>query len=178
MRQIQIGTTAIFLLLLSTAGCKSFLGEPSVASKGPKPARVVDIPAIIKTSHEDGASRKEIKALIGVPPEDESRINIEWVFPEGRFTVFYFDGKRDFMSFAVRGQDGADQGSHGLDSIEDMAALVGIDLEGKQPDEYSSVRSAYSYSLDMDGKKVSADFDRFYNKILEVRVHEIEPSGK
>ncbi len=173
MKRTRIGTVApILILLLAIAGCRNpFEGEPSFASKGSKPNQVVNIPAILDTSHEQIKSRKEVKAVVGVPPTIENSISIEWNFPEGSLVVFYFDGKRDFMSLRAK--------APGVDSIEDMAALAGIDLKGRQPDKYSDVSSAYGYyDLDVNGKTVSADFERMGSKILALRVHELEKPAK
>lgn len=160
------------LSLLSIAGCNPF-AQPEVPfeSKGPKPKQVVNIPAILDTSHAEIKSRQEIKALIGVPPTKDDSITLEWSFPEGRFTVFYFDKERDFMAF--------DPKAPGADSIEDMAALIGIDLKGRHPDEFAPRRASYAYNdLDVNGKMVSADFERKDGKISVLRLHEREKTAK
>jgi hypothetical protein len=173
MKQTRLGTAApLLILLLSIVACRNpFEGEPSFASKGPTPNQIVNIPAILETSHDQIKSRQEIKALIGVPPKREDSISMEWSFPEGSFTVYYFDGKRDFMALTPK--------APGVDSIEDMAALAGIDLKGRQPDNFSNQRSAYGYyNLDVNGKTVSADFERMGDKIPMLRVHEQEKTVK
>ena len=54
-------------------------------------------------------------------------------------------------------------------SAEEMAALVKIDLKGKQPD--SVIRGGYAYDdLNLNGKAVYVFFDGGPNTIVGVRV--------
>lgn len=93
---------------------------------GFKPTKVVDLPAMI------GTPRAEITKLVGTPPYKEENIAADWQLPEGRLT--YFDGlQKPSIYYKLNSYSDFDP-SRGVASPEEMATLVHIDLQGRQPE--------------------------------------------
>ncbi len=161
MIKTRLGKVApTVILLLSVLSCSLFSGPV-------KPTQVVDLPPMV------GKSLEEMKAMFG--PSKERGVCFHWDLPEGELSVCYKDrdGAKKLMSsisysfppaplFAPR---------TAVDSPEEMAALVNIDLPGRKPD--TEIRGAYIYDdLILNGRAVDdVAFDGGPKTIVGVRVH-------
>ena len=118
--------------------------------------------------------------MIGKPPyRDLKDLGVDWELPEGRLSLSALSDKNSpvaddkgkvwFISYELRSSK--DIPFPVVNSIEDMAALVNIDLQGRKPDGYSSSRGAYYYrDVSVNGKKVGIDFSALDGKIRGVTV--------
>ena len=158
MTRTRLGTVIpILILLLSILSCDLF-------SKAPKPTQVVDLAPMV------GKSLQEMTAMLG--PPKEKGICYGWDFPEGEISACYKYGdsakkSMDSISYRLTPYGGFTTASVG--SIEEMAPLVNIDLEGKKPD--GEFQGGYAYDWSLNGKTVRLNFDGGPKKIVGVRVH-------
>ena len=105
-----------------------------------KPTQVVDLPSMI------GKSRQEIEKMVGMPPYKEENSVADWDLPEGRLSVFRESGGiyynlKSYSDFAP---------DRGVASPEEMAALVNVGIQGRQPEKLHD-RVAYR-NLSVNGK--------------------------
>ena len=102
-----------------------------------KPTQVVDLPLMI------GKSRQEIQKMVGIPLWGENNTSDDWVLPEGRLSVFK---SRTFISYNLKTYSDFDPG-RGVASPEEMAALVNIDIQGRQPEKIGTASSPTAISV-------------------------------
>jgi hypothetical protein len=95
--------------------------------EGFKPTQVLDLPAMI------GKSREEITKMVGSPPYKEDSPDAYWQLPEGRLSVFD-NVKNPAINYNLKSySDFAPD--RGVASPAEMAALVHIDIQGRQPEK-------------------------------------------
>jgi hypothetical protein len=107
--------------------------------EGFKPTQVVDLPLMI------GKSRPEITKMVGISPYRDENVAADWELPEGRLTVF-----RNSINYNLKSYSDFDP-DHGVASPEEMAALVNIDIQGRQPEKIRDGVVAYR-NLSVNGK--------------------------
>ena len=111
--------------------------------EGFKPTQVVDLPAMI------GKSRPEITKMVGISPYKDENIAADWQLPEGRLTDFD-TLKNPSIYYKLNSYSDFDPG-RGVASPEEMAALVRIDLQGRQPETIQDGSLLYR-DLSVNGK--------------------------
>ena len=112
-------------------------------TEGFKPTQVVDLPAMI------GKSRQEITKMVGIPPYKEHSPDAYWELPEGRLSVFD-NVKSPSINYNLKSYSDFDP-DRGVASPEEMAALVNIDIQGRQPEKIRDGVVAYR-NLSVNGK--------------------------
>ncbi len=116
-----------------------------------------------------GKSLQEMTTMLG--PSKERGICYGWDLPEGEITACYRDSAKKSMrsiSYRLTPYGGFWTRSE-VGSIEEMAALVNIDLQGKKPD--NEFRGGYTYDLILNGKTGYVSFDGGPKRIVGARVH-------
>ncbi len=108
-------------------------------TKGFKPRQVVDLPLMI------GKSPQEITKMVGISPYKDENEAADWDLPEGRLTVF-----RNSINYNLKSYSDFDP-NRGVASPEEMAALVNINIQGRQPEKIRDGVVAYR-SLSVNGK--------------------------
>ncbi len=108
-------------------------------TKGVRPAQVVDLPLMI------GKSPPEITKMVGMSHYKEEDIAVDWDLPEGRLTVF-----RNSINYNLKSYSDFDP-DRGVASPEEMAALVNIDIQGRQPEKIRDGVIAYR-NLSVNGR--------------------------
>jgi len=94
--------------------------------EGFKPTQIVDLPAMI------GKPRADITIMVGLPPYRDEHMAGDWQLPEGH--LIYFDGlEKPSLYYRLNTYSDFDP-NRGVGSPEEMAALVRIDLQGRQPE--------------------------------------------
>ena len=160
MTRTRLGTAVIpiAILLLSTLSCALFMDNV-------KPTQVVGLSPMV------GKSLAEMTTLLGEPKP--SGICHAWDLPEGRLSVCYRDGdyakkSMEFIHYTfpptpLFGPTTA------VGTPEEMAALVGVDLQGRKPD--STIRGGYAYdNYVLNGRAVDLFFDGGPKRIVGIRV--------
>ena len=138
MTLIRLGTVIVLVtLLLSIISCDRF----DVRSNGAKPTQAVDLPSMI------GKSRQEITKMVGISPYKDDSTVVDWVLPESRLSVFKV---RNSINYNLKSYSDFDP-DRGVASPEEMAALVNIDIQGRQPEKIRDGVVAYR-SLSVNGK--------------------------
>jgi hypothetical protein len=107
--------------------------------EGFKPTQVVDLPLMI------GKSPPEITKMVGISPYREESVAVDWDLPEGYLTVF-----RNSINYNLKSYSDFDP-DRGVASPEAMAALVNIDIQGRQPEKIRDGVIAYR-NLSVNGK--------------------------
>ena len=110
-------------------------------TEGFKPTQVVDLPLMI------GKSPQEITKMVGISPYKDDSPAVDWVLPEGRLSVFKV---RNSINYNLKTYSDFDP-NRGVASPEQMAALVNIDLQGRQPEKIRDGVVAYR-NLSVNGK--------------------------
>ena len=110
-------------------------------TEGFKPTQVVDLPLMI------GKSPQEITKIVGISPHKDDSTAVDWVLPEGRLSVFK---ARSFISYNLKSYSDFDP-DRGVASPEEMAALVRIDIQGREPEKIRDGVVAYR-NLSVNGK--------------------------
>jgi hypothetical protein len=110
---------------------------------GFKPTQVVDLPAMI------GKPRTEIAKMVGLPPYRDENMAADWQLPEGRLTVFANENKPSIY-YNLTSYSDFDP-DRGVSSPEEMAALVNINIQGRQPEKIRDGVVAYR-NLNVNGK--------------------------
>lgn len=110
-------------------------------TEGFKSTQVVDLPLMI------GKSPQEITKMVGLPPYQDDSTAVDWVLPEGRLSVFKV---RNSINYNLKSYSDFDP-DRGVASPEEMAALVNIDIQGRQPEKIRDGVVAYR-SLSVNGK--------------------------
>ena len=131
-----------------------------------KPTQVVDLAPMV------GKSLSEMETMLGPSrPQGECRA---WDLPEGELILCYRDGshaKTIHYTFPPAPLFGP---RIAVSSPEEMAALVKIDLQGRQPD--TTIRGGRAYdNYTLNGKAVDLFFDGGPKTIVGVRV-DVAPS--
>ena len=85
--------------------------------------------------------------MVGIPLWRENNTSDDWVLPEGRLSVFK---SRTFISYNLKSYSDFDP-NRGVASPEEMAALVNIDIQGRQPEKIRDGVVAYR-NLSVNGK--------------------------
>ena len=110
-------------------------------SEGFKPTQVVDLPAMI------GKSQQEITKMVGMSPYKEDSTHVDWMLPEGRLSVFWVTKS---INYNLKSYSDFDP-DRGVARPEEMAALVNIDIQGRQPEKIRDDVVAYR-NLSVNGK--------------------------
>jgi hypothetical protein len=92
--------------------------------EGFKPTQIVDLPAMI------GQPRTEITKMVGLPPYRDEPMAGDWQLPEGH--LINFDGLENPSLYYKLNTYSDFDPNRGVASPEEMAALVRIDLQGRQ----------------------------------------------
>jgi hypothetical protein len=108
-------------------------------TEGFKPTQVVDLPSMI------GKSRQEITKMVGISPYEDENVAADWDLPEGRLTVFKNSINYNLKSYSDFDPD------RGVASPGEMAALINIDIQGREPEKIRDGVLAYR-SLSVNGK--------------------------
>jgi len=108
-------------------------------TKGFKPTQVVDLPLMI------GKSPPEITKMVGISPYKEENVAVDWDLPDGYLSVF-----RNSINYNLKSYSDFDP-DRGVASPEAMAALVNIDIQGRQPEKIRDGVIAYR-NLSVNGK--------------------------
>lgn len=122
-----------------------------------KPTQVVDLPSMI------GKSREEIEKMVGIPAAREDSAGIHWVLPEGRVKVDKITpgsisyNLKSYSDFAP---------DRGVASPEEMAALVNIDIQGRQPEKLRDGIVAYR-NLSVNGKTLDLHIKQSDNRYMD-----------
>lgn len=136
MKQARLGTVVIILtLLLSIVSCDRFIGNSNVT----KPTKVVDLASMA------GKSLQEMTTMLG-PPRQQV-LCYHWELPEGEVTVCYEGSVKKYMS-SISYELKPDSGSgaeRGVGSLEEMMALINIDVQGKEA-EKNNRRGLFTYN--------------------------------
>ena len=112
-------------------------------TEGFMPTQVVDLPSMI------GKSRQEITKMVGISPYEEHSPDAYWELPEGRLSVF--DNVKNLsINYNLKSYSDFDPG-RGVASPGEMAALVNIDIQGRQPEKIRDGVVAYR-NLSVNGK--------------------------
>lgn len=137
----RLGTVVVLAtLLLSIISCDRF-GSSNVA----KPTQVVDFPSMA------GKSLQEMTTMLG--PATERVLCYGWELPEGELTVCYGAGdnaKRLMSSISYELKP-----DRGVGSLEEMMALVNINVQGKEAKE--DRRGFFTYSFRLNDKSCFVD---------------------
>lgn len=145
MTQIRVGTVVpILLVLLVILSCAGF-GTSDIA----KPTKVVDFPSMV------GKSLQELTTMLGPATQRVECYN--WKLPEGELGVCYEteDYAKKLMSSLSYRLNPDSNPRLGVGSIEEMMALVNINVEGKQAKE--DRRKFFTYDIDINGKSCFVD---------------------
>ena len=145
MRHTRVSTVApllpVLLVILSCAG----FGTSDIA----KPTKVVDFPSMV------GKSLQELTTMLGAPTQRV--LCYSWQLPEGELSACYEteDYARKLMSSLSYRLNPDSKPRLGVHSIEEMMALVNINVDGKQAKE--DRRKFFTYDIDMNGKSCFVD---------------------
>jgi hypothetical protein len=145
MTQIREGTVVpILLVLLSILSCAGF-GTSDIA----KPTKIVDFPSMV------GKSLQELTTMLGSPTQRVLCYN--WQLPEGELSVCYEnDGKANTLMSSLSYRLNPDSEPRlGVGSIEEMMALVSINVKGKKAEEHR--KGFFTYDIEMNGKSCFVD---------------------
>ena len=136
MKQARLGTVVLLLiLLLFIVSCDRFIGSSNVV----KPTKVVDLRLMA------GKSLQEMTTMLG-PPRQEV-LCYHWELSEGEVTVCYEGSVKKYMS-SIAYELKPDSGSgaeRGVGSLDEMMALVNIDVQGKEA-EKNNRRGLFTYN--------------------------------
>ena len=77
--------------------------------------------------------------MVGIPLWGENNTSDDWVLPEGRLSVFK---SRTFISYNLKTYSDFDP-DRGVATPEEMAALVNINTQGRQPEKFRDDVVAY-----------------------------------
>lgn len=139
------GKTFNLLVILGGQGYYSALiskfeigGE---VTQGFKPKQVVDLPLMI------GKASPEITKIVGTSPYKDENSTVDWVLPEGRLSVFK---NTNFISYNLKSYSDFDP-ARGVASPEEMATLVNINIQGRQPEKIRDDSVTYR-NLSVNGK--------------------------
>lgn len=141
MTQIRFGTVVpLLILLLAVVSCDRFSGGSNVA----KPTQVVDFPSMV------GKSLQEMTTMLGTPTKPASCYH--WELPEGELNVCYETSdaskRMSSMSYTLKPE-------LGVGSLEEMMALLKIDVQGKVAEE--NRRGFSTYNISLNGKSCFVD---------------------
>lgn len=151
----------ILIFLLTTLSCGLFDGGPKV----PRPTQVVDFPSMV------GKSLQEMTTMLG-----QARPQVlcyHWELTEGDLGVCYetSDNAKRFMSslsYELKPYSGG-ASDRGVGSLEEMMALVNIDVQGKAAEEHRKGFFTYK-DVSINGKLCFIDVhSRGTNLIFEPR---------
>jgi hypothetical protein len=92
-----------------------------------------------------GKSRPEITRMVGISPYRDESVAADWDLPEGRLTLF-----RNSIDYNLKSYSDFDP-DRGVATPEEMAALVNIDIQGRQPEKIRDGVVAYR-NLSVNGK--------------------------
>jgi len=141
MTLIRLGTVVVLVtLLLSIISCDRF-GSSNVA----KPTQVVDLPSMM------GKSLQEMTTMLG--PFTKKALCYGWELPEGELTVCYGAGdnaKRLMSSISYELKP-----DRGVGSLEEMMALVNINVQGKEAKK--NRRGFFTYDFRLNDKSCFVD---------------------
>lgn len=144
----------IAILSLFSISCSLFADDV-------RPTQVVDLPSMV------GKSLAEMTTMFGQP----KRMGIchGWDLPEGTLSACFSESDR-MRDLAYRFPPQKFFGSRiSVRSPEEMAKIVKIDLQGRQPD--SKFIGGYGYEgLTLNGKTVDVAFDGGSDQIVGVRI--------
>ena len=108
-------------------------------TEGFMPTQVVDLPLMI------GKSRQEITKMVGISPYEDENVAADWDLPEGRLSVFKNSINYNLKSYSDFDPD------RGVASPGEMAALINIDIQGREPEKIRDGVVAYR-NLSVNGK--------------------------
>jgi hypothetical protein len=129
MKQARLGTVVPgLILLLFIVSCDRFNGSSNVV----KPTKVVDLTSMA------GKSLQEMTTMLG-PPRQQV-LCYHWELSEGEVTVCYESDVKKYMSSI----DYQLKPDFGVGSLEEMMALVNINVEGKEA-EKNNRRGLFTY---------------------------------
>jgi hypothetical protein len=135
----RIGTVVVLVTLLSTTSCDRF-GSSNVA----KPTQVVDFPSMA------GKSLQEMTTMLG--PATERALCYGWELPEGDLTVCYGGDNAKRLMSSISYELKPDRG---VGSLEEMMALVNINVQGKEAKE--DRRGFFTYNFRLNDKSCFVD---------------------
>lgn len=139
------GKTFNLLILLESRGYyDAIISDFEIGGqvpKGFKPTQVVDLPQMI------GKSPQDITKMVGTSPYKDEKTAADWVLPEGRLSVFK---NTDFISYNLKSYSDFDP-DRGVGSPEEIAALVKVDIQGRQSENIRDGVVAYR-NLNVNGK--------------------------
>jgi hypothetical protein len=143
MKPARLGTIVlIFIFLLSIVSCDRFNDGSNVV----KPTKVVDVPSMA------GKSLLEMTKMLGQAAPTASCFL--WEFPEGKLTVCYEIGdyaKKWMSSITYELKPDLAAGS-----LEEMMALLDIDVQGKQAEKHWKGFFTYK-DISVNGKSCFID---------------------
>jgi hypothetical protein len=162
MALTRLGTVVVLVtLLLSIISCGRFNGR----SNGARPTQVVDLPSMI------GKSREEITKMVGIPPSKDDSLGPVWELPEGSLSVFKKEnGETSFISYSLK------KPYSGFDSPEEMAKLVNIDVQRRQPREIYSGTQIYD-DVSANGKTFDVAVDKEGGRYPVARISNVRIGG-
>ena len=136
----RIGTVVVLAtLLLSIISCDRF-GSSNVA----KPTQVVDFSSMA------GKSLQEMTTMLG--PATEKTLCHGWELPEGDLTVCYEGDNAKRLMSSISYELKPDRG---VGSLEEMMALVNINVQGKEAKE--NRRGFFTYDIRLNDKSCFVD---------------------
>ena len=162
-------TLTIFVFTIALWGCVgSGAGSNASTINAPKVistplGKAVDLPGLADKSPD------EIRNILGIAPKHETPYLV-FVLPQGELTFYHENGKQITASFDLTGPDGYT----GLDSIEKLGDLVGIDVHGK-PVPSPSYRGYYRYNnLSVNGRILKqVSFSGVGGRFNHVAIHAV-----